>query len=324
VASSAVALLSVRSAPSNSHGKEATPSAADEAARLARETGQSRWALAADLAKATAAGERGHLGTARALADQAEAELLPIGAQAMLALVQFARALRRRPQSVLDGFEQLERILDPTDVAYHPFVGAWAPPDIIEAAARSHRPDAARSYFAQLSTLTAQTSAPYLRAGVAYVSPLLAPDDEADRLYRTALGTALSNWPCFRGRLLLNQGRWLRRQRRVAYSRPALRAAKESFDALGFDGLAEIARQELRASGEPSIRRTPDAGDRLTPHELQIAQLAAKGMSNREIGQQLYISHRTVAHHLYRIFPKLGITSRSQLHSAMHPLTGSA
>ena len=85
--------------------------------------------------------------------------------------------------------------------------------------------------------------------------------------------------------------RWLRRQRRVA-GPPALRAAKESFDALGFDGLAEIARQELRASREPSIRRTPDARDRLTPHELQIAQMAAQGTSNHEIGQQLYISHR--------------------------------
>jgi DNA-binding CsgD family transcriptional regulator len=270
-------------------------------------------------------GERGDLGTARALADQAEAELLPIGAQAMLALVQFARGRYAVAHSLYsDGFEQLERILDPADVAYHPFVGAWALPDIIEAAARSHRPEAARRYFAQLSSLAAQTSAPYLRAGVAYVSPLLAPDDEADRLYRTALGTELFNWPCFRGRLLLNQGRWLRRQRRVADSRPALRAAKESFDALGFDGLAEIARQELRASGEPSIRRTHDARDRLTPHELQIAQLAAHGMSNREIGHQLYISHRTVAYHLYRIFPKLGITSRSQLHSAMLNLTGSA
>jgi DNA-binding CsgD family transcriptional regulator len=89
------------------------------------------------------------------------------------------------------------------------------------------------------------------------------------------------------------------------------------FDALGFVTMSERARQELRASGETSRRRTPDGWDQLTPQELQIAQLAASGMTNREIGQRLYLSHRTIGSHLYRIFPKLGVTSRSQLSSAL-------
>jgi DNA-binding CsgD family transcriptional regulator len=134
-----------------------------------------------------------------------------------------------------------------------------------------------------------------------------------EALYQAALERELFNWPCFRGRMLLHYGRWLRRRRRVAESRAPLRAARESFDALGFAGLAETARQELRTSGESSARRTPDARDRLTPQELQIAQLAASGLSNREIGQQLYLSHRTVGSHLYRMFPKLGIHSRSEI-----------
>jgi DNA-binding CsgD family transcriptional regulator len=96
-----------------------------------------------------------------------------------------------------------------------------------------------------------------------------------------------------------------------------LRAARDGFDELGFAKLAEIARQELRASGETSRRRVPEAWDQLTPQELQIARMAAEGLSNREIGQQLFISHRTVGYHLHRIFPKLGITSRSQLHGAL-------
>jgi DNA-binding NarL/FixJ family response regulator len=69
--------------------------------------------------------------------------------------------------------------------------------------------------------------------------------------------------------------------------------------------------------GESSRRREPAARDQLTPQELQIAHLAAEGLSNREIGQQLYLSHRTIGTHLYRIFPKLGITARGELGAAL-------
>ena len=108
-------------------------------------------------------------------------------------------------------------------------------------------------------------------------------------------------------------GSSLRRHRRVAESRRPLRAARDLFDALGFEPASERARQELRASGETSRRRVPETWDQLSPQELQIARLAADGLTNREIGQQLYLSHRTVASHLYRVFPKLGVTSRAQL-----------
>jgi DNA-binding NarL/FixJ family response regulator len=103
-----------------------------------------------------------------------------------------------------------------------------------------------------------------------------------------------------------------------------LRAAREVFDALGAVPWGERARRELRASGVTSRRRVPETRDQLTPQELQIAGLAAEGLSNREIGQQLYISHRTVAYHLRRIFPKLGISSRIQLHGALINLTDAA
>jgi DNA-binding NarL/FixJ family response regulator len=103
----------------------------------------------------------------------------------------------------------------------------------------------------------------------------------------------------------------------VAESRTPLREARASFDSLAFAALAETARSELRASGETSRRRTPEAWDQLTPQELQIGRAAAAGLSNREIGGQLYISHRTVGYHMHRIFAKLGITSRSQLHTVL-------
>ena len=293
-------------------------SAAEEAARLAPETGQQRWGLAATVALATIAGERGDLEAADALAKEAEAVLLPMGAQPMLALVQFARGRGSvAHQRYDDGYEQLRRVLEPSDVAYHPFVGGWALADLIEAAVQVGKREEAQRYLAHLEVLTAKMSASYLHASLAYARAIAADPDHAETLYQAALSSDLRSWPCFRGRLLLSYGRWLRRQRRVAESRAPIRTARESFDALGFHGLSETARRELRASGETSAQRTPDARDRLTSQELQIAEMAATGLSNREIGQKLYLSHRTVESHLYRIFPKLGITSRSQLGVAL-------
>ena len=109
---------------------------------------------------------------------------------------------------------------------------------------------------------------------------------------------------------------------RVAESRGVLRAARDTFDALGCAPWGDQARRELRASGESSRRRAPEARDQLTAQELQIAQLAAQGLSNREIGQRLFLSHRTISTHLYRVFPKLGITSRAELGAALAPASG--
>ena len=80
------------------------------------------------------------------------------------------------------------------------------------------------------------------------------------------------------------------------------------------------AQRELRASGEHSRRRVPEARDQLTAQELQIAQLAAQGLSNREIGEQLFLSHRTISTHFYRVFPKLGMTSRAELGTVLAPV----
>lgn len=293
--------------------------AADEAVRLAEETGQPRWAAAARLAQSTMAAERGDFELAEVLAAEAEAALLPAGANPMLSLVQFARGRAAVAQGRLaDLYGHVRRIFDPGDVAYHPFVRLWAVADLVDAAVHGGGDlGFAHTALADLERVTAATQAPFLRVQLSYVRPLLAGDADAEPLFQDALSGDLASWPCFRGRLLLAYGAWLRRQRRVAESRAPLRAAGQVFDALGFVTMSERARQELRASGETSRRRTPDGWDQLTPQELQIAQLAASGMTNREIGQRLYLSHRTIGSHLYRIFPKLGVTSRNQLTSAL-------
>jgi len=129
----------------------------------------------------------------------------------------------------------------------------------------------------------------------------------------------LARWPFQRARLQLAYGIWLRRQRRPVDSRPPLRSARATFEVLGAVPWEERARQELRATGETVRRRAPEARDELTPQERQIAEMAAAGLSNREIGQQLYLSHCSVASHLYRLFPKLGVTSRAQLVAIFPP-----
>jgi RNA polymerase sigma factor (sigma-70 family) len=149
--------------------------------------------------------------------------------------------------------------------------------------------------------------------GLATAAPLLADRDAAEPLFAAAFATDLSAWPFHRARLMLAHGSWLRRRRKVVEARSRLRVAAEQLDALGALAWAERAREELRASGETVRRRAADALDVLTPQERQVAQLAAAGLSNREIGDRLYLSSRTVSTHLYRLFPKLGVTSRHEL-----------
>jgi DNA-binding CsgD family transcriptional regulator len=158
----------------------------------------------------------------------------------------------------------------------------------------------------------------WIAINLRHARALLADDErEAVARFEEALGADLDRWPFWRGRLLLAHGRWLRRHRRVMDSRAPLREARDMFDAIGASSWGDQARSELRASGERSRRRVPEARDQLTAQELQIAQLAAQGLSNREIGQRLYLSHRTISTHLYRVFPKLGITSRGDLGAAL-------
>jgi DNA-binding NarL/FixJ family response regulator len=116
-------------------------------------------------------------------------------------------------------------------------------------------------------------------------------------------------------------GEWLRRHRRIVEARAHLSLALSAFDAAGAAPFVERAAAELRAAGvSNAARAVPSAAADLTAQELQIAQLAASGLTNREIADRIYVSHKTVAAHLYKVFPKLGITSRSQLHAALGQL----
>ena len=108
-------------------------------------------------------------------------------------------------------------------------------------------------------------------------------------------------------------GSRLRRRKQILEGRDLLRSAREGFDSLGAESWAQRAREELSAAGVPSRAPSPAPWSSLSAQELQVARMAAEGLSNRQIAERLYMSHRTVASHLYRVFPKLGISSRAQL-----------
>ena len=295
--------------------------AAAEAASIAGETRQLRYVPVANLAHATAAGGIGDEETAVRLIAEAEAALLPMGAHPLLALVAVARGrtalAAERPA---EAYAELARIFTPTDTAYQPFVCGWALADLAEAAVHADGDlDLVRGLQREWQQVAADTRAPHLRVQLAYAAALLANPEDAEDRFRIAMSSAAHDWPFYAARAQLAYGQWLRRQHRDTDARAPLREAAQVFDALGQQRYADQALRELRATGERARRRTPEAWTELSPQELQIAQLAAEGLSNREIGQRLYLSHRTIGTHLYNVFPKLGITSRAQLRDALPP-----
>lgn len=139
----------------------------------------------------------------------------------------------------------------------------------------------------------------------------------AERHYRLAIfDSAADEWPVERARARMHYGEWLRRNRRPTDARPMLSQALETFERVGSTVFADIARAELRAAGGARGTASADARDgwgSLTAQEQHIATLAAEGLTNRQIGEQLHLSPRTIGSHLYHVYPKLGISKRHEL-----------
>ncbi|MEU4446679.1 AAA family ATPase [Actinosynnema sp. NPDC050801] len=287
--------------------------AAEEAAELARETGQPLVHAMVHAIRAQLAAVSGDP-RAEAWAAEAERTALPGGARPALAIVQMARGQAALCEGRYgDAFGHLHRVFDPADPAFHPWLRFYGVAELVEAAVRSESTEAARDVLEELTPIGELTPSPALLCGLRLAHALLSPPDAAETRYRAALDAVPVDWPFERARVQLALGAWLRRHRRPAESRVVLQAAREVFDALGASAWAERARQELRAAGASSPRQDPAAVDRLTSTELHVAQLAAQGLTNREIGERLYVSPRTVSTHLQRMFPKLGVTARGEL-----------
>jgi DNA-binding CsgD family transcriptional regulator len=279
------------------------------------------------IGQAMIASMRGEGARAERLTWQAEAMVLPAGIGPALCGIQFVRGvLAIGARRYGEAFDHLGRMFDQADPAYQAGQSTWALGDLAEAGARSGRTDEAREILAGFRPAGPGGVDGWTRVALLYAGPLLADEDDAEQEFRRVLEADLVRWPFYRARLLLEYGSWLRRRRRIAEARAPLRHAHQVCEAHGLLPWAERALAELRATGEGRAAFRAEERMPLSPQERQIAQLAAEGLSNREIGQRLYLSHRTIGSHLYRIFPKLGITSRAQLGSALatpgSPLSG--
>lgn len=155
---------------------------------------------------------------------------------------------------------------------------------------------------------------PEVRALAARGRALVADGDAAVREFEAALALhARAERPLDHARTELLLGELLRRERRRVDARGHLRTALEAFEQLGTPAWAQRARQELRATGETARKRDPSTLDQLTPQEVQVVRAVSTGATNRDVAAQLFISPRTVDHHLRKVFRKLGISSRKQL-----------
>ena len=291
---------------------------AEEARRLAREAGQDNLALQVDTVLAGVAALRGREAECRGLAEQArsvarERGLVLAEGSATIALAELELAVGA-PAAAYDRLDRLAHA-----PGAHPAHRFSVVPPLVEAAARAGYPEAARE--------AAVGFAAWARAiGSGWALPLaerslgLVAADAAEGDARLAEALRLHDRhrrPLDRARTELLIGERRRRARRKAEARGPLRAALETFEGAGAAPWAARARDELRAAGESAPRRGRRPLDRLTPQELQVARLVARGDSNRDVAAALFLSPRTVEYHLHKVFRKLGVHARAELATAL-------
>ncbi|SFN86432.1 AAA ATPase domain-containing protein [Geodermatophilus obscurus] len=299
---------------------------AEEAVELAGARGHRLLALSGTGCLALLSAAEGDGASARALAGEVAAWAGPRGVRALEHVASRARALA----ALADG--DVEEAHRQAAATVPPGTGAASAPvtpevvlDLVEAAVRTGRRPEAEAHVAAVRALPAVRLRPRLALLAAGAAALTAPDGGATACFEEALavpGAARS--PFEHARVQLAHGEHLRRVRATGAARLHLAAALETFTRLGARPWAARAGHELRAAGMSRSVGAPAVPADLTPQEHEISQLAASGLTNKQIGAQLYLSPRTVSAHLYRVFPKLGISSRAALRDALAraPLPG--
>src|SRR5690349_5895350 len=216
----------------------------------------------------------------------------------------------------LTGYAQLSQLFDADGVPLHYHVSYLGIADLAAAAVRAERHLEARTLTERALAQVDPAPGPRLEQLAARARGLLAESADAEAYFAKALAEPAGDaWPFERAQLQLDYGEWLRRQRRINDAKPVLTAALETFRRLGATPWTRRAEAELRACGvaSPAPSAASGALDELTAQQREIAILAGHGLTNGEIADRMFLSPRTVASHLHRSYPKLGIVGRHQL-----------
>jgi DNA-binding CsgD family transcriptional regulator len=289
---------------------------AGESVELARETGQigllahSLTALAR-VESATGRGEdaqrhgRESLEICRAMGGDA----IRVYALAVLAFDALAGG---RAESAIELLDEATEVADRLTMD-EPALVQWAP-DHVEALARAGQPDRARAALERFERQATATERRWALAAAARCRGILAEDDYGAHFEEALRHHEHDGQPFERARTQLAYAERLRRAKQRAEARPFLSAALDTFERLGARPWADRCRAELTATGGPSGPRPDRSGaDELTPQELKIALLVAQGLTNREVAASLFLSPKTIEHHLSAIYRKLDVKSRTQL-----------
>ncbi len=304
----------------------------DEAGRLAEEglglcraRGYRLFAWLLQYGQALLAAARGDYDTAEQLTDEITRWAGPRGGRAVQACACHARTLAAMGQGDFERAYQQAAAVSPAGLfASHVPHALRVAFDLVESAVRTGRHAEAAAHVAVMREIGLAGISPRLALIVTGAAAVAAPDHEAIPLFAQALAIAgAGDWPFDLARVQLAYGERLRRARATTQARQQLAAALDIFRRLGARPWQARVENELRAAGlvqETRQTRGPAAGPvPLTPQEYEVAMLAAAGLTNKQIGERLFLSHRTVAAHLYQAFPKLSVTSRAALRDALPP-----
>ncbi|MFI6069901.1 ATP-binding protein [Micromonospora sp. NPDC051227] len=290
-----------------------------EALSLTKEQGLRLFRWAIDHWIATLAAVRGDDVTARRITDELIYWAVPRGVTVVSHLCHYTRTLLALgSQDYEEAYREATSIGPAGTIPPFRPVAIWMVLDVVEAAIRTNRHAEAQAHVAAARVARLETLSGRLDMLVTAAEALVSAEDIATSLFDRALATPeAERWPFDQARVELLFGQHLRRIRSARAAREHLGRARRTFERLGADRWARSARRELRAAGQRTGTALQPGRAPLTGREHLIAQMAATGMTNKEIGEELFLSARTVGAHLYRVFPKLGITSRAGLRDAL-------
>jgi DNA-binding CsgD family transcriptional regulator len=292
---------------------------ADDATGWAERLGYRPMTAGGIYARALVAAARGDQATVRCSTDRLEACADYRGIRLLTDFALHVRGLSALGQGQFDdAYRFLATISPPGTFTPRAPVALWVAMDLVEAAVRTGRRAEGDRHVAAVQRAAVFTGRPWSALVSTASAALVASGEDATRLFERALAVpGADRHPFEEARVRLAYGEHLRRTREATAARLQLTPALQAFARLGALPWQTRAANELSATG---ARRPLLAGERnpiLTPQEYEIAMLAASGLSNKQIGSRLYLSPRTVGAHLYRVFPKLGVTSRAALRDAL-------